>query len=81
VWHASIALYGPDGVPVPTASVDRKRRRLGAELAMRLISGVGWGPTREEAKEVAFHARRSLSDAEITRIDQDWLAIEPVDMG
>lgn len=81
MWHASIALYGPDGRPVPTADVDRKRRRVGVALALRLIDGVGGGPTREEAKEVAFHARRSLTDAEMARLDPVWLAIEPVDMG
>ncbi len=81
MWHASIALYGPDGRPVATADVDRKRRRLGSSLALRLIEGVGCGPTREETQQVAFHARRSLSDGEIAAIDPVWLAIEPVDMG
>lgn len=81
MWHASIALYGPDGRPVPTAAATRQQRRLGAALALRLLDGVGQQPTREEAKEVAFHARRSLTDAEMARLDPAWLAIEPVDIG
>lgn len=80
MWHASVCLYVGDR-PVRTSDVPRAQRRIGASLALRLLEGVGWGPTREETKELAFHARRSLSDAEMARIDSAWLAIEPVDMG
>jgi hypothetical protein len=82
VWHASIALYGPEGgAPLETATVDRKRRRLAFAFAERLLDGVGAGKSLEQAKKVAFHLRRALSDDELRRIDQAWLAIPAVDAG
>jgi hypothetical protein len=80
VWHASVAKFTPIG-PVPTSALTRADRRIGAALALRLIEEVGFGPTREETKEVAIHARRSLSDDEIAALDPGWLAIPAVDMG
>jgi hypothetical protein len=80
VWHGSVALIR-GGRPVPTARASERARRIGGELARYLLEDVGTGETIEEAKEVAFHARRSLSDPEIAQLDPAWLAIEPVDMG
>jgi hypothetical protein len=87
VWHASIALFGPDERQVlPTAGLDRKRRRLALALGERLLDGVGDGrvgdgKTLEQVKPIAFHVRRALSAVEMAAIDQEWCAIPAVDAG
>lgn len=80
MWHASVALL-ENGRPVPTTSMDRKSRRLAGDLALRLINGVGIGRTIEGTVQIAHHARRVLSPDELRRIDQDWLALPPIDRG
>lgn len=80
MWHASVSLLD-DGIPVPISMASRKQRRIAGALAMRLIEGVGAGRTLEQTKTVACHARRALSESEIARIDQEWLAIPAVDSG
>ena len=79
MWHASVAYLGESG-PVGPDALPRGMRRIGAALARSLIEDVGAGPVYEHRKQIAQHARRSLSDVEIARLDPAWVAIEPVDM-
>lgn len=80
MWHASVAVMGASG-PIGPDELPRGVRRIGAALARSLIEGVGAGPVIEHRKEIAQHARRSLSDAEIAGLDPAWVAIPAVDMG
>lgn len=73
-------MRGPSG-PIPTAQVDKKAAKVARALAQHMIANVGDGQVIEHTKALAFHARRRLSPDELRRIDQAWLAIEPVDMG
>jgi hypothetical protein len=82
VWHASVAVLLPTGDgAIPTGDLTRGARRVAAAYARELLAGVGAGETIEERKQIALHARRSLSDYELRAIDPVWLAIEPIDMG
>lgn len=80
VWHASVALFDNER-PVPTERMSKKDRKLAADLARRLLDGVGIGRDIEGAVTLAHHCRRQLSPDELRRIDQEWLAKPPVDSG
>jgi hypothetical protein len=80
VWHASVSLL-VNGQPSLILYGTRTERRLAQSLAIRLIEGVGGGRTLEQTKEVACHARRALSEAELRQIDQQWLTIPAIDPG
>lgn len=81
VWHASLVLRDAVGGIVPAPEVDKKTAKLAWALASRLLDGVGAGEDVRHVKQLGFHLRRRLSVDELRRIDQAWLAIEPVDMG
>lgn len=81
MWHVSIALRGFDGRPVETARVVSQVRTDIKRLADRLLAGVGQGPDKFHRGRIAFHLRRSLTNDELARIDQAWLALPAIDGG
>lgn len=80
MWHASVAVMD-EGQPVPPLATTDAEARAAATQCAAMLAGVGMEPSRFEPKDIAFHLRRSLSDAEIARLDPAWLAIPAVDMG
>lgn len=82
MWHASVSVLGPTGVPVPRERLTPRTRARLREVAAGLLRGVGAGPDRWDARSNGvLHLRRALSAAELASLDPAWLAIPAVDIG
>ncbi len=78
VWHASIAVQGPDGV-IQYSRWGLKTRTIVKRTVIDLLCGVGTGNTKRCRSEFVLHARRRLSDAEIAAQTPEWCAINAID--
>lgn len=78
VWHASIAVQGFQG-PVHFAFWDPKTREVVQRTVLALIENVGTGDVRRDRSEFVLHARKRLSDEEISQQTPEWCAIKAVD--
>jgi hypothetical protein len=56
------------------------QKKLAIQFAKSELAGVGTTPSLLERHDMAFHYRRSLTDAEIATLDQRWCAIPPRDL-
>jgi hypothetical protein len=74
VWHSSIARLG-NTAPIPTDRWGEGTRRDAVRRLMDALDGVGTGESISTQRKIAWHVRRSLSDAEIATLSAEWLAI------
>lgn len=77
MWHASIAVHGVDG-QVPWTRCGLKTRGIVRDVVLGMIAGVGAGNTRRDRSDLVLHARRRLSDHELTLLTTEWCAIPAV---
>ena len=66
------------GGQVPWDRCGLKARAVVRDTVIGLLSGVGIGDTRRERSDVVLHARRRLSDREITLLTPAWCALPAV---
>ena len=75
MWHVSIGCGGQD-----VRLWSRQQARAAERIAKDLLKGVGHGETFVGWGGVCLHARRRLSDAEVSRLSAEWLAKPAVDV-
>lgn len=74
VWHASISAHDRTG-QLPWDQCGLKARALLRDTVIGLLSGVGSGAMRRDWSSVVLHARKRLSDQELTLLTPAWCAI------
>lgn len=82
VWHASVAVVDVlrrRAVPLVMLGATRVAR-LRAQCA-RALGPAGEQPGLSEVGQFAVHLRRKLTEADLARISQDWLALPAIDRG
>jgi hypothetical protein len=80
VWHVSLSMPTPRG-PYSTDRWTKQQRNEARRVAMRLLDGVGQDPEQHDQYPFSWQLRRSLTDAEMARLDPAWCALPAVDEG
>lgn len=65
--------------PVRFAFWDERTRAAVMRVALELIADVGTGEVRRERSDFVLHARKRLSDVELTAQSCEWHAIQAID--
>jgi hypothetical protein len=86
VWHVSISIRNDragvfDSPTIKPAAARRFQVGTVRFWCLELLKGVGCGPAKFEAGDVAFHLRRRVAPAELAKLPQTWCAIPPIDDG
>jgi hypothetical protein len=67
------------GAPTAVSTWDFRRLTKARGRLRELLAGVGTGEDYWQAGDAAYHLRRRLSEAELGRLDPEWLALPAVD--
>ena len=75
VWHCAVSILTVNGGTLTLEGAGEKWNRRARQVAYELLGGVGQPAERRDCTRLVYRIFRKLSEAEIARLDPEWVAI------